>query len=100
MSELQELLKVASQLGIQLVGIRMAHPLLKGSESFPWPSNSLFANGTLPNLFFKPCAAWELAKRAGVWGGCGNNNQAQIKQYAELPAGVWQLQADGWMQIA
>jgi hypothetical protein len=95
MTNLQELLKTASQLNIQLVGIKMTHPLLKGSESFPWPSSSLFANGR-DNW---GCLVWTLAKQANVWGGCGNSYQAQIKQYVELPAGVWQLQADGWVQI-
>jgi hypothetical protein len=99
---LQEILREANKLGIQLVGIKMPHPLLKGSESFPWPKSSLFANGHLEHEMFRPCAAWEITKRANVWGGCGNNNQAQLSREAnkELHEGVWQLQADGWVQIA
>jgi hypothetical protein len=102
MSKLQQLLAVASELDIHLVGIRMAHPLLKGSEGFPWPDGSLFANGYLPNEIFRPCAAWEITKRAEAWGGVGNHNQAQLSQEAqkELRPGVWQFQADGWVQIA
>lgn len=98
-SKLQQVLATASELDIHLVGIRMAHPLLESSESFPWPDHSLFVNGKLPDLFFNPCAAWEIAKRADVWAGVGNYNQAAIKT-ADLPKGVWQLQADGWVQIA
>jgi hypothetical protein len=87
---------------IPLVGIKMPHPLLPDSESFPWPSESLFVNGRAKREhdFFEGCNAWVLAKRAGVWGGCGNHNQAQIARKVELPQGVWQLQADGWVQIA
>lgn len=99
---LQKILSEAQDLGIQLVGIRMPHKLLKRSQSFPWPETSLFANGRLKHHIFEPCAAWEIAKRAEVWDGCGNNNQACLSYKAskELKPGVWQLQADGWVQIA
>jgi hypothetical protein len=106
MTTLQQVLKAASELDVDLVGIRMSHPLLEGSERFPWPSSSLFANGRYVEKvaggieFDRGCAAWELARRAGIYGGCGNSMQASIKHKVDIPPGVWQLQADGWVQIA
>lgn len=97
MTTLQQLLATASEMGIGLVGIKMKHPLLK-NESFPWPEQSLFVPGDVRDDW--GCAVWALAKRAGIWGGCGNHGQAQIARGVDLPKGVWQLQADGWVQIA
>lgn len=95
MSKLQELLAMATEMDIRLVGIRMKHPLLK-NESFPWPDSSLFVPDVRLNGW---PAVWELAQRTGIWAGVGNHDQAAIKT-ADLRPGVWQLQADGWVQIA
>lgn len=104
-AQLKQLLGTASDLGVQLVAIKMPHPLLPGSESFPWPGQSMFAAGRYIEDWSgypvdRGCVVWELAKRTNLWGGCGNSNQVQLAVNNELPQSVWQIQADGWVRIA
>ena len=97
MTILETVFGVADELGVPVLGVGVKHDLLD-NHAFPWPKHSLF---TPPSVRVDGWpAAWELAKRAGIYAGCGNTGQAQIRSDAGLPAGVWVRALDGWVRVA
>lgn len=94
----RELLKIARELGLTVVGIgNTRHPLLE-NETFPYHHNQqIFAPGRSRDGW---PTVWDLTKRAGIDQGYGNAGQRQADT-SGLTRGVWIALMDGeWGRIA
>jgi len=83
------------ELGVKLISISKETKKIKSSIGFPWIKGSIFSddnNGRWP-------AAWRIAENSGIYAGCGNSGQAQIRS-DELPLpGVWKFVKGEWRKI-
>ena len=91
----RKFLAVCLEYGIDLVSIGTKTDRIPESVSFPFGvESSVFAEkreGDWP-------AIWRVAEKSGVYGGCGNHNQAQLNQtgQAMLINGVYEYKDGQW----
>lgn len=88
-----EVLEVAKELGVSVVSIGLRSELVKNDDWGFGTSNSLFTHPD-DKVDGWP-AAWEIARRSGIYSGCGNSGQAQI--HSQMVAdGVYRLRDGQW----
>lgn len=93
----EELLSIAAECGVTVVGIGKKHPALKNED---WPF------GVGGSIFTPPVdrtpdgwpAAWHIARRAGISAGAGNTGQHQADT-SRLVDGVYELKGGVWARI-
>lgn len=91
----RKFLDVCTEYGVDLVSIGERTDRIPESVSFPFGAEgSVFAekrDGNLP-------AIWRVAEKSGVYGGCGNHNQAQLNRtgQAMLINGVYEYKDGQW----
>ena len=89
----QILLIEAFAVGIKTIAICKESKRVKSSVGFPYINYSVFSDeetGGWP-------AAWRAAENSGMYAGCGNSGQAQIRE--QLPPSVWKLVKDEWRKV-
>jgi len=96
----REFLDIARELGIAVVGIGNTRHKLLENEGFPHHHDAqIFTNQDARDADGWPLA-WQLTKRAGIDGGCGNTGQRQADT-SGLDLGVWVALVGGeWGRVA
>lgn len=93
-------LAIAESLGVKAVCVGVANEKIKTSVTWSFhPGNSIFCEEEWKEAsdeYGRP-AAWELARRAGIYAGCGNNNQAQCN-LSDLIDGYYELRDGKWLR--
>lgn len=92
----EELLAIASEVGVTALSIGKKHPLV-GNEEWPFGvSGSIF---THPDARHNGSpAAWHITEKAGVGGGCGNTGQHQADT-SNLIDGVYECRGGVWSRV-
>lgn len=87
-------LELAKSMGIERLGINKTD---KTVQKNPWESapSSLFSKHKSDRGW---PAVWQLAREAGIHGGCGNSDQVQINSSASLVDGIYQLEKGKWIR--
>jgi len=92
----EELLAIASEVGVTAVSIGKKHPLV-GNENWPFgASGSIFTPREDQHDGWP--AAWHIAKKAGVSGGAGNSGQHQADT-SNLIDGVYECRGGVWARV-
>ncbi len=98
-------LDVCSKLGVNLVGIGKRTDEFKDSKGFPFGStSSIFADGYETEYYMVKGVrkerrgswpiAWQIARKAGIAGGCGNSGQHQVN--GQFIDGVYRCKDGVW----
>lgn len=92
------LLDIARQVGATAVSVGILHPRL---DNLKWPFPPHLSIFTPPDEDAEDGwpAAWTIARRMGIYEGCGNRGQAQCDT-SGLLRGVWELQHGKWVRLA
>jgi hypothetical protein len=92
----EELLAIASEVGVTAVSIGKKHPLV-GNEDWPFgASGSIFTRKEDRHDGWP--AAWHIARQAGVGGGAGNSGQHQADT-SNLIDGVYECRNGAWSRV-
>lgn len=92
-----EVLAVASEMGVEVVGIGRPHELLN-NQKFPGSTRgSIFTPHAARDSNGWP-AAWKIAERTGIGYGCGNTGQHQIHS-EQVIDGVYRCENGVWTLI-
>lgn len=91
-----ELLAIASEVGVTAVSIGKKHPLV-GNENWTFgTSGSIFTPKEDRHDGWP--AAWHIARKAGVGDGCGNSGQHQADT-SNLIDGVYECRGGVWSRV-
>lgn len=92
----EELLAIASEVGVTALSIGKKHPLV-GNEGWPFGyAGSIFTPKADQHAGWP--AAWHIARTAGVSGGAGNGGQHQVDT-SNLIDGVYECRGGIWSRI-
>lgn len=92
----EELLEIASSVGVELVSIGKKTDLIDSTKHFNYASGSIFT--PTENRHGHWPAAWHIAEKAGVSYGAGNNGQHQAHT-SDLIDGVYECRNGQWSRI-
>lgn len=92
----EELLAIASEVGVTAVSIGKKHTLV-GNEGWPFGfTGSIFTPKDAEHEGWP--AAWHIARKAGVSGGAGNGGQHQVDT-SNLIDGVYECRDGVWSRV-
>jgi hypothetical protein len=97
----EKFLDACREEGLKKIAIGVSHDSIPESVSFPFgPDNSVFSNRKNSKLSGSP-AIWEVVRKLGISGGCGNGDQHQltIEGKARLIDGVYHLKDGSWKKV-
>lgn len=98
-SKTAEVLTIASEEGVEVVGLGRKHEILD-TGNFPYDGGGSIFTPHAARINGWP-AAWRIAERAGIGYGCGNTGQHQIHSEQVIDGvyrcedGVWSLVESG-----